>query len=105
VAELPKKAVEQVAGYPSQIEVPIQLQTVFWRGALPGTGEEFTGGLPSENQVRMLGRAALEFNFPAVDNYRPNQIPVFQNPQGCKPGLTGVLAQWPVTSCKNKGAL
>jgi hypothetical protein len=53
----------------------------------------------------MLGWAALECNFPAIDSYGPNQIPVFHNPQGCKAGLTKVLAQLPVTSGKNKGAL
>jgi hypothetical protein len=53
----------------------------------------------------MLGRATLEFNSPAVDNHGPNQIPVFQSPQGRKAGLADVLAQLPVTSGKNKGAL
>ena len=53
----------------------------------------------------MLCWAALEFNFAAIDNHGPNQIPVLQNPQGCKAGLTDVLAQLPVTSGKNKGAL
>jgi hypothetical protein len=105
VTEVSKKAFEQVACYPPQREVPSQLQTAFWRGALPGTGEEVIGGLPTDSQVRMLGRATLEFNFPPIDNYGPNQIPVFQNPQGCKARLTDVLAQLPVTSCENKGAL
>jgi hypothetical protein len=53
----------------------------------------------------MLGRPTVEFNSPAIDNHRPNQIPVFQNPQRGKAGLTDVLAQLPVTSCKNKGTL
>jgi hypothetical protein len=53
----------------------------------------------------MLSWAALECNFPAIDSHGPNQIPVFHNPQGGKAGLTKVLAQFPVTSGKNKGAL
>ena len=53
----------------------------------------------------MLGWAALECNFPAIDSYGPNQIPVFHNPQGCKAGLTKVLAQLPVAPGKNKGPL
>jgi hypothetical protein len=53
----------------------------------------------------MLGRATLELNFPPIDTHGPDQIPAFQNPQGCKARLTDVLAQLPVTPCKNKGAL
>src|SRR5208283_2391986 len=53
----------------------------------------------------MLSRATLEFNFPAIDHHGPNQIPVLQNPQGGKAALTDVLAQSPVPSRKNEGAL
>jgi hypothetical protein len=53
----------------------------------------------------MLGRTSLEFHFSAIDNHGPNQIPIFENPQGCKAYLTEVLVQLPVTPGKNKGAL
>ena len=53
----------------------------------------------------MLSWAAVERDFSPIYSHGPNQIPVLQNPQSCKAGLTDVLAQLPVTSGKNKGAL
>jgi hypothetical protein len=53
----------------------------------------------------MPGGTALEINLPAIDDYGPNQIPVFQNPYGCEPGLADMLAQCPVASSKYEGAL
>jgi hypothetical protein len=105
VAEVAKKALEQVACNSSQLDVPSQLQSAFWRGTLPGAREKFICGLPTEGQVRVLSGAAVEFDSSPVDRHGPNEIPVLENPQGCKAGLTDVLAQLPVTSGKNKGAL
>jgi hypothetical protein len=53
----------------------------------------------------MLGGTTREFDFAAIDDYGPNQIPVFQYPQDRETSLADVLAQRSVTSCKHKRAL
>jgi hypothetical protein len=53
----------------------------------------------------MLGGTTREFNSPAIDNYGPNQIPVFQYPQDCEPSFADVLAQRFVTPCEHKRTL
>jgi len=53
----------------------------------------------------MLDGPTFELKPPAVDDDGPHQIPIFQNPQGCKPDLADVLAEMPVATGKHKGAL
>jgi hypothetical protein len=72
---------------------------------IAGGKEEVRCSLPVEDEVRMLGRPTFELQPPAVDEYGPNQIPVFQNPQRRKTSRADLLSEVPVAPGKNEGAL
>jgi hypothetical protein len=72
---------------------------------IAGGKEEVRCILPVEDEVRMLGRPTFELQPPAVDEYGPNQIPIFQIPQRRNASRADLLAEVPVAPRKNKCAL